>query len=93
VVVAVVGAGVLLGAVGTAFACPFCGAGLWWCLVSCLGFGFAAVVVVVAGVDWVVEVVAGAAALWVEVDEEAPHALTINTSRTAANAMRRCFMA
>jgi hypothetical protein len=34
-----------------------------------------------------------AAALWLDVDEEAPQALTISMSRTAANAMRRCFMA
>ena len=61
--VVVVGAGVGLGAVGTALACPFCGAGLaWWCrfLALCLGF---ALVVVVAGVDWVVEVLVVAAAL------------------------------
>jgi hypothetical protein len=50
--VVVGGGGVLLGAVGTAVADPFCGAGLaWWCFLAlCLGFGFAAVVVV-AGVD------------------------------------------
>jgi two-component system, OmpR family, response regulator ResD len=94
--VVVVGVGVTLGAVGTAVACPFCGAGLaWWCrfLALCLGFGLAALVVVVAGVDWVVEVVLVAAALWLEVDDEAPQALTTNTSNAALRAVRRSLMA
>ncbi len=96
--VVVVGTGgvVLLGAVGTAVARALCTA-CWpfsCFLALCLCFGLAAVVVVVAaGVDLVVEVLVVAAALWLEVDEEAPHALTISMSRTAANAMRRCFMA
>lgn len=95
--VVLVAAGVVLGAVGTAVTRALCNA-CWPCscclaLCLCLGFGFTVVVAVVAGVDWVVEVLAGAAALLLEVDEEAPQALTINTSRTAANAMRRCVMA
>src|SRR5690348_11123101 len=72
--VVVVAGVVLLGAVGTAFACPFCGAGLWWCFLA-LCFGLAVVVVVavvvaVVGVDWVAEVLVVAAALWLEVDDE-----------------------
>jgi hypothetical protein len=91
-VVIVVGAGALLGAVGTALACPFCSAGLWWCFLAlCLGGGLTLVEVVV-GVDCVVVVLLVAAALWLEVDEDAPHALTINTSKTAPKAIRRCFM-
>jgi hypothetical protein len=58
-----------------------------------LGFGLAALVVVAAGVDWVVALVVVAAALWLEVDEEAPQALTRSARRTAAMAMRRCLMA
>jgi hypothetical protein len=91
----VVGAGALLGAVGTALADPFCGAGLaWWCFLAlCRCFGLAALVVVVAGVDWVVDVLLVAAALWLEVvEEEAPQALTTKTSRTAPSAVRRCLM-
>jgi hypothetical protein len=53
----------------------------------------AVAVVVVVGVDWVVELVVLAAALWLEVDEEAPQALTTSMSRTAGNATRRSFMA
>jgi hypothetical protein len=91
--VVVVGAGVGLGAVGTALACPFCGASLaWWCFLAvCLGFGLAALVVV-AGVDWVVDVLVVAAALWLEVDDAAPQALTTNTSSTAPSALRRSLM-
>ena len=93
VVVVGVGGGVLLEAVGTAVADPFCGAGLaWWCFVAlCLGFGLA-VVVVVVGVAWVVEVLVVAATLRLEVDEEAPQALTTNTSSTAPRAVRRFLM-
>jgi hypothetical protein len=62
-----------------------------------LDFGLAAlVVVVVAGVDWVVAAVVVAAALWLEVDDEAPQALTTNTtntSSTAPSALRRSLMA
>jgi DNA-binding response OmpR family regulator len=58
-----------------------------------LAFGLAALVVVVEDVDWVVEVLVAAAALWLEVDEEAPHALRIRTSSTAPRAMRRSLIA
>jgi hypothetical protein len=93
VVVVVVGGGVLLGAVGTAVARALCAACLpFTCrLALCACFGFAFVVVVV-GVDWVVEVLVVAATLWLEVDEEPPQALTINTSTMAANAVRRCLI-
>lgn len=95
VVVVCTGVGVLLGAVGTAVA-----RALWTAcrpfscfLALCLGFGLAAVVVVAgAGVDWVVDVLLVAAALWFEVDDEAPQALTMSMSRTAARAMRRYLM-
>jgi hypothetical protein len=92
--VVVVCSDVVPGVGGTAVACALCAAGLaWWCrfLALCLGFGLAALVVVVAGVDWVVEVLV-AAALWLEVDDEAPQALTTNTSSTAPSAMGRCLM-
>jgi hypothetical protein len=62
--VVVVGGGVLLGAVGTAVARALCAACLpFTCrLALCAGFGLAFVVVVV-GVDWVVEVLVLAATL------------------------------
>lgn len=95
--VVVVGAGVVLATVGTTVACTFWADGLaWWCFLAlCAGFALAAVVVVVAavGVDCVVEVLVVAAARWLDVDEEAPHALTTKMSNEAANAMRSCFMA
>ena len=50
----------------------------------------AVVDVVEVGVGAVV--VAAALVLWVEVDDAAPHALTISVSRTAASGMRRCLM-
>ncbi|HEY4826107.1 MAG TPA: hypothetical protein VIH85_05040 [Solirubrobacteraceae bacterium] len=53
--------------------------------------GVVAVVVVVADVV-VAEVVAAALVLWVEVDDDAPHALTMSVSRTAASGMRSCLM-
>ena len=59
----------------------------------CLGFagGLAGEVAVVDVVD-VVLVVAGALALWVEVEEAAPQALTSNASRMAAAGIRMSFM-
>ncbi len=101
--VVVAGGGVLLGAVGTAVAAALCAAALGAAalcadglaclcrLALCAGLGWA-LVVLVTGVDWVVEVLLVAAAFWLEVDEDAPHALTINTSTTAAKAIRRCLM-
>jgi hypothetical protein len=88
--VAVVGAA---GAVGTAVAAALCVAGLacGCCFLALCCFGLALVVVVV-GVDWVVEAVVGAATLWLEVDEAAPQALTSNVSRTAPSAMCRYLM-
>jgi hypothetical protein len=51
------------------------------------------VVVGVVAVDCVVWVVAGAATLLVvDVEEEAPQALTISVSRRAATGSRRCLM-
>jgi hypothetical protein len=63
--VVVVGGGVLLGAVGTAVARALCAACLpFTCrLVLCAAFGLALAVVVVVGVDWVVEVLVLAATL------------------------------
>jgi two-component system, OmpR family, response regulator ResD len=96
--VVVVGAGVLLGAVGTAVAAALCAAGLacaWRFLALCaFGLALAVAVVVVVWVVAVVAVVAGvvAAAPWLEVDEEAPQALTTNVSRTAATGMRAFLM-
>lgn len=89
------GGGVLVWVVGTVAALALCATGFAcacrWAL--CAGLCLAMAVEVVAGVDWVVEVVlVVAAALWVEVDDDAPHAATINVSRTAAGAMRRCLM-
>jgi uncharacterized protein (DUF983 family) len=46
----------------------------------------------VVGVDWVVGVLVVAATLWLELDEEAPQALTISASSPMASAMRRCLM-
>jgi hypothetical protein len=88
--VVVVGAA---GAVGTAVAAALCVAGLacGCCFLALCCFGLALVVVVV-GVDWVVEAVVGAATLWLEVDEAAPQALTSNVSRTAPSAMCRYLM-
>jgi hypothetical protein len=97
VVVCIVGVVALVAVV--VVACATGAAGLaWWCFLAlCLGFGLAAVAVAVAVlvvVDVVgVVVVVAAAALWLEVDDEAPQALTINTSSEAPSAMRRCLMA
>jgi hypothetical protein len=56
--------------------------------------GFAGVVALVDVVDVVdvVLVVAGALALWVEVEEAAPQALTSNASKMAAAGIRMSFM-
>ena len=57
-----------------------------------LGFGVAAVVVVVADVE-VAGVVAAALVFWlVDVEDAAPHALTTSVRRTAASGMRSCLM-
>jgi hypothetical protein len=56
-------------------------------------FGLAFAVVVVVGAGWMADVLVSVAALWLEVVEEAPQALTSNESRTAASGMRRCLMA
>ena len=87
VLVWVVEATVAVGLCATGFACA--------CrLALCAGFAACLAVVVVVVLDCVVVDVVGAvaAALWVEVDDDAPHAATINVSRTAAGAMRRCLM-
>jgi hypothetical protein len=63
-----------------------------------LGLGFAGLgavvvaVVAVVGVDWVAAAEGVAAAVWLEVDEADPQALTISVSRTAAIGMRRCLI-
>ena len=65
----------------------------------CLGLwaAFLAVVAVVGVVALVgvvaVVVVAGALAVWLEVEEAAPHALTSKASKTAAAGLRTNFMA
>jgi DNA-binding response OmpR family regulator len=84
---------VITAGAGALCAAALCAAGL--CRL-CLGFGLAgAVVVVAAGADVVVGVVAAgvvAATLWLEVDEEEPHALRISVSTRAASAVRGCLM-
>jgi hypothetical protein len=50
------------------------------------------VVVAGGGVDWVALAGVVAAAVWLELDEAEPHALTISVSRTAAIGMRRCLI-
>jgi len=96
----VVVVGGVLGAAGVAVAWATGLAGAWGFLALC-AFGLAAVVVVVlvvvlvveVGVDCVVEVALVAAALWLDVDEEAPQALASRASTTAARAIRRYLMA
>ena len=70
-----------------ALACG-CGVGLGLAVVVVVAV-VAVVVVDVVVVDWAA---AAGAAVWLEVDEAEPHALTISVSTTAAVGMRRCLI-
>jgi hypothetical protein len=91
--VVVVGGGALVVCtVGTEAALWILGFGCACRLALCARLCLCLAGVLVVAVDWVADVLVVAATLWLEVDEEEPHALTSKVSRTAPSVTRRYLM-